>query len=149
LSFGHLSQKQSTATHVATADKCRRKPEPRAEKVQQYIDILRRGDAPEQHDVAVCTDLDTEGADAALERLAVGRVAGIHVDFRKLPHRGDRDEGARIPEPGAGSDDVHPAVEANTCRTRWDDESARIGELPAKIQAAQEGKQLAKWRALT
>ena len=74
------AQQQAAAAHVAAADEVDRKPQPRAEHLGEDVDVLRRRDAAEQHDVAVGADFLGERARARDERTAIARIVGGDVD---------------------------------------------------------------------
>src|SRR5436190_20453117 len=74
------AKEQPTATHIAAADECIWKKETITEDRLQHVNVLRRGDAAEEHDRALDPDVSRERACAPLERTPVLRVVDRHVD---------------------------------------------------------------------
>ena len=59
------------------------KEQPIAEDLQQHVDVFGRGDAAEQHDVALRANLVGQRPGAREQRLAVLRIVGRDVDGRE------------------------------------------------------------------
>ena len=82
-SFTRLSQQQTAAAHVTSADEVERKPKAVAEDRDEDVDVLRRGDAAEQDDIAVGAKLPVQHSRAPLERDGEERIPRMHVRFGK------------------------------------------------------------------
>ena len=100
------AKEQTAPAHVAAPDELERKLQARAEDVEQDVDIFRRRNAAEQHDVAVVPDLSLQEPRAAFERLAVPVIVGMHVVAPKCLQRRPRHERVGIAQAGIGRDDV-------------------------------------------
>ena len=114
---------------------------------EQDVDVLRRRDAAEQHDVAVGTDLREQRPRARFERPAIARVVEVDVAARECPHGGVRHERVRAPQPGRGRDHVNACADNRVGGIGRLREPARVGQLAAEIQAADEREQIAERRA--
>src|SRR5207245_3546537 len=85
--FGCFPQQQAAAAHIASAHEVDGKSQTLAEDSEQDVDVLRRGDAAEQDNVALGPELAGEGAGAPLERAAVPSAGGIDVNAGKRMKR--------------------------------------------------------------
>ena len=83
--FRGLAQQQPAAAHVTAADEVGGKLQALAENCEQHVDVLRRGDAAEEDDVAAVAELARQRPRALLERPPVGGVVGMDVGAGELP----------------------------------------------------------------
>ena len=86
-------QHQTSAAHIAASDKLLREQQPVLENRLQDVDVLRGGDAAEQHDRAIGTDVAGKRLRASLERPAVSRIVRGHVNIREPAQSGKRHQG--------------------------------------------------------
>ena len=83
---GRVPQQQAAAAHVAAADEVDRKHAAASPKIcEQHVDVLRRRDAAEQHDVAVRPISRAQRPRALLERAPVRAVVRIDVAAPRTP----------------------------------------------------------------
>ena len=119
-----------------------------AEDLHQDVDVLRRRHAAEQDDVALGADLFGERPGAGDEGLAVLRVVGGDVDRREPAQRLDRDRGLDGAQAGVGRDDQGAAGGQRQVGLGRLRELERIGELAAKVEAADERERFTDRHAL-
>jgi hypothetical protein len=133
------AEHEAAAAHVAAADELARELEARAEEGFEDPDVLSGRDAAEQHDLVVGSERRGERARRALERTAVARL--VLVDRRA----GERAEVARADdllgahESPCGRDDEGGGESVARAAER-----ARVRELSAEVEAAQEGVDVAE-----
>jgi len=138
---GGVPQQQPASAHIAAAHKVCRKQQTRAKDLEQRIDILRRRDAAEEHDLAVA-DFTPQRLRALLERSPIRAVLGIDILRRKLPDCRSGDPRIRTPQTGIRRDHVHTAADDRIVDLWRRGEPPGIRQLPAEIQLADKRKQL-------
>ena len=100
-----LAKEQAATAHVASADEVHREPQALAEDVREHVDVLRRRDAAEEHDVA-------DGPIAAASARALPRAAGGSVRCRRRRRRRKRPQRRGVT---GVSGSLSPAVGVMTC----------------------------------
>src|SRR5262245_59489292 len=143
-----VTQHQAAARHVAPTDERRRKTEPLAEDPGEHVDVFRRRDAAEQHDVAVGPDLRQQRACAHLQRPAIAGIRRVDVAAGKGADRRVGDARVGGAESGIRCDDVHAVADDGIARFRRAREPPRIRELAAEVETADEGEEFAERRAV-
>jgi hypothetical protein len=141
-------QQQSAAAHVAAADEIDRELEPLAEHLRQHVDVLGRGNAAEQDDLAVGADLLVERAGACEQRTAIPRIVGGDVHTGKGADRGVRHRGLDGTQSGVRRDDQRSASSELRGGIRRPRERQRVGELALEVETADEGEYFADGDAL-
>ena len=148
LAAGRAAQHQATATHVTAAHEGRWKQQPLAKDRQQHLDVLSRGNAPEQHDVAVGPQAGAESTRTLLERAAVAWVCEIDWLSREGLDRLARHCDIGRTQTGIRRDDENPARDEQVRGIRRLTEPSRVRQLPAKVETAYEGKHVAERSSL-
>src|SRR6185503_1202909 len=115
---------------------------PLAQRGQQRLDVLPGRDAPEQHDLAAGSDPPGELTGVAVEWLAIARIVTRDIDGREAPEPRQIDRLVGRAQAVGRRDDEHPGAAVRCGRER-----ARVGQLAAKVEAAQEREDLAEWSA--
>ena len=96
------AQQQAAAAHVAAADEVAGKQQAVAEDRHQDVDVLRRGDAAEQDDLALGADLFREVRAVAISGLRYfGSLAAMST-VANLLQRLDGDRGLDARRPALG-----------------------------------------------
>src|SRR5687768_14845991 len=118
------AQEQPAAAHVAAPDEIGGKEEPLAERVEEDVDVLPGGDAPEEDDVrglrrrvGECDDIAPEGHEVAL-------ITAGDVDVREAYEVIAPDHRLGGNESAVGGDD-----EDRRCAARRPREGTRVREL--------------------
>ena len=136
---GRALEHQRAAAHVAAPDEVRRKVQPRAERVGQHLDVLRRRDAAQQHHARLGWKGRGQRARIGHQRLEISRLVVRHIDGRKLLDQRTRDRQVRaLQAPGRRDDAGGVSAVGATAK------GARIGDLAAEVQAAHERERLAQ-----
>lgn len=142
----HVPQQEAAPAHVTTSDEVDRKAEVLAEDPEQDVDVLRGGDAAEQDNRDIADRL-MQRLRTLLEREAIQLVCRVDLRGRKGPDRLGGDTGVRTAESGVRRDDVDTGADQFGSVAGHLGESPRIGELAAKVEAADEGEQVAERHA--
>ncbi len=136
---GRALEHQRAAAHVAAPDEVRRKVQPRAERVGQHVDVLRRRDAAQQHHARLGWKGRGQRARIGHQRLEIPRLVVRHIDGRKLLDQRTRDRQVRALQAPGRRDDAGRVSAVGATAKR-----ARIGDLAAEVQAAHERERLAQ-----
>jgi hypothetical protein len=139
-----VPQQQTATAHIAAPDERDRELQAAAEDAGQDIDVLRRGDAAQQDDVALGSDFRKQCVRAGLERTPVPGIVRVDVAFRERLHRGTRHQGVGASQPGVRRDDVDAVADDRVVRLGRPREPPRVGQLAAKVQAADEAEEIAE-----
>ncbi len=127
------AQHKPAATHVATADKIRRKQQPLPEDLKQRSGVFRTRDTAEQYVRTGAFRMPVQEFRSFFQRIAKNRIGFIDRNFRDRAELLDIDRCVRRNQTGAGH---HHQGGRKSGRSRA--KRLRIGHLPAKIQAADE-----------
>jgi hypothetical protein len=141
LPLARVAQEQTAPTHVAATDEGRRKVKAIAEYLKEGVDVLPRGDAPEQDDIVRVTHELYEALRIPDEGLPIPRVEGADVDTREGAKRSQRDRLVGRQQSAVRCDHQHPRGIGGRVR-----EGSRVSDLPSKVETAQEGEYLAERR---
>src|SRR5262245_54783860 len=134
------AQQEPAAAHVAPTDEVEGESQPRPQGGQQGLDVLAGGDAAEQNDLAAGPEAPGQPAGVAVQRLAIARIVAVDVDGREAPQARNVDRLVGWPQTVGRCDDEH----ARVGRLR---DGARVRELAAKVETAQEREDLAERHA--
>ena len=133
------AQQEPAAAHVAAAHEGGGEQEALAEDLQQHVHVFPAGDAAQEDDLALRPGRGVDEPRVAQERTPVARLVGVDGDRRPAPQAIEVDRRLRRDEAFAGRDD-HDAGHAR----RRPRERARVAELAAEVEAAQEREHLAQ-----
>jgi DNA end-binding protein Ku len=137
------AEHQTATAHVAATGERRGKAEPSAENLAKDAGILRCSYAAEQNGLTIVSDSRRQPLGVADEWTPVALLLEIDRHPGELSETSGGDTLFDRPEPPARGDDQRALDPVG--RTR---EGARIGELAAKVEAAQERKDVAERCAL-
>ena len=131
-------EQEGAAAHVAPAHELGGKEEPLAHDVEQHVHVLAGRHAAEQDHLQRRGTAPLRLADhgqVAPERLMVVRIVGPDAGRREGPEVVHRHRGVRRQEPAVGGDHLHAREPG-----RRPGEPKGVGQLPAKVEAAQEAE---------
>src|SRR5690349_11831781 len=135
--LSHLTKQQPTATHVPAAHKLPRKEQSLAQRFHEYVRVLSRRDAAEQHDVFAPR---RQQGDVSPQRCEVALARRTEVHFGERAEIVARDPLRWRDESTLGCDDQQLGAER-----------ARVRQLAAEIQATQKAEDFrdldARWLA--
>ena len=137
-SLASTAKQQPASAHVATAHEVAREEKALAEHIEQSIDVLPCRDAAEEHDAGVARLLRCDRVRIASEWGEVALVSAGDVDLAELLEVVAPESGFRRNESAVRRDDEDGRYVGGRRR-----ELARVRELPAEIELAQEAEDFA------
>jgi len=143
LAIRSTAQHQSATTHVAATDKVRWKSQSLAKICQQSVDVLAGGDAPEKDDLAVDWQIAREMSRVPLDGHAIAWIVLVNVHGGKFAKVIQTDSRPGVNEAARRRDHEHAGQPASRPR-----ESIRIGNLAAKVEAAEKSEDVGNWCAV-
>src|SRR3954469_24988883 len=132
------AQHQSATTHVAATDKVRRKSQSLAKICQQGVDILAGGDAPEKDDLAVNWQIARQMSRVPFDGYPIAWIVLVNVHGGKFAKVIQTDSRPGVNEAARRRDHEHAGQPARRPRER-----IRIGNLAAKVEAAEKSEDIA------
>jgi len=137
------AQQQAAPAHVAAADELRGKDQARPEDVLEQIDVLTRGNAPQQHHLAVVVgDARRDRPGITQQRLRVAPLTQVDGNRRPAPEHVEPYVGFGKTEPCSRRDDEHARRAVRRPRV-----GACVLELATEVESAEEAEDLAERRS--
>jgi hypothetical protein len=143
LPIRRTTQHQSAAAHVAAADEVSRKSEPVVKNTKENIDILSCSNAAEKNDLALNGQLFRQTSRVGLNRRPITRIVLVNVNRCEFTEIIKMDVRARLDQPSGRRDDEYTGNAARRPR-----KGSRVGNLSAKVEAAEKSEHFRNWRPL-